>query len=133
MSVRVERFHLMLLPPFPLQRFDGGYVHRGLLQSAAWLLDHEFELLHELAKENPDYTLTFAGHSLGSGIVAMMAVLLRKHIHETTLTPDRLRCYAIAPARSTSLNLAVRYSDTVHSIVLQVGLRFTQTVHSEPP
>lgn len=52
----------------------------------------------------------------------MMAVLLRKHIHETKLTPDRLRCYAIAPARSTSLNLAVRYSDTINSIVLQVCL-----------
>jgi len=57
----------------------------------------------------------------------MMAVLLRKHIHETTLTPDRWRCYA-TPARSTSLNLAVRYSDTVNSIVLQVSLTFIVTL-----
>ncbi|GAB4854755.1 hypothetical protein Ancab_023340 [Ancistrocladus abbreviatus] len=32
----------------------------------------------------------------------------------------RIRCYPIAPARCTSLNLAIRYVDVINSIVLQV-------------
>ncbi|XVF33334.1 hypothetical protein REPUB_Repub17cG0159500 [Reevesia pubescens] len=31
----------------------------------------------------------------------------------------RIRCYAIAPARCMSLNLAVRYADVINSVVLQ--------------
>ncbi|GAB4854752.1 hypothetical protein Ancab_023337 [Ancistrocladus abbreviatus] len=31
----------------------------------------------------------------------------------------RIRCYAIAPTKCTSLNLAIRYADVINSIVLQ--------------
>ncbi|GAB4861766.1 hypothetical protein Ancab_037021 [Ancistrocladus abbreviatus] len=33
----------------------------------------------------------------------------------------RIRCYALASARCTSLNLAIRYADVINSIVLQVA------------
>ncbi|KAI4983904.1 hypothetical protein ZWY2020_025770 [Hordeum vulgare] len=33
----------------------------------------------------------------------------------------RTRCYAMAPARSMSLNLAVRYTDVINSVVLHVS------------
>ena len=33
----------------------------------------------------------------------------------------RVRCYAIAPARCMSLNLAVRYADVINSVVLQAS------------
>ncbi|GJP43911.1 hypothetical protein CLOM_g3313 [Closterium sp. NIES-68] len=101
------------------QRFDGGYVHHGLLKSAAWLLDREMETLNGLAADNPDYTVTFAGHSLGSGIVAMMTVILHKNPLEVGFHLVRLRCFCIAPARSTSLNLAIKYADIINSVVLQ--------------
>ncbi|CAI5987969.1 unnamed protein product, partial [Closterium sp. NIES-65] len=101
------------------QRFDGGYVHHGLLKSAAWLLDQEMETLNALAAENPEYTVTLAGHSLGSGIVAMMTVILHKNPDEVGFDNARLRCFCIAPARSTSLNLAIKYADIINSVVLQ--------------
>ena len=78
------------------------------------------ETIAAAAAQYPDYTITLAGHSLGSGVVAMMMVVMLKNIEETGLTRERLRCYCIAPARSTSLNLAVRYADTINSVTLQV-------------
>ncbi|KAL6323177.1 hypothetical protein AAG906_027457 [Vitis piasezkii] len=91
-------------------KFDGGYVHNGLLKAAELLLD----------AENPNYTLTFAGHSLGAGVVtllAMVAVQNKDKLHN--IERKRIRCYATAPARCISLNLAVRYADIINSVVLQ--------------
>ncbi|KAI5010578.1 hypothetical protein ZWY2020_012715 [Hordeum vulgare] len=41
-------------------RFEGGYVHNGLLRAAGWVLDKECDLLRDLLDRYPDYT----GHSL---------------------------------------------------------------------
>uniref|UniRef100_A0A0D6R2P0 Fungal lipase-like domain-containing protein n=1 Tax=Araucaria cunninghamii TaxID=56994 RepID=A0A0D6R2P0_ARACU len=100
--------------------FDGGFVHNGLLKSAVWLLVTEGDTLKELLAEYPEYTLTFAGHSLGSGIAALMALVVAKNRDLLDDIPrNKIRCYAIAPARCMSLNLAVRYADIVNSVVLQ--------------
>ncbi|XP_034708501.1 uncharacterized protein LOC117931621 isoform X1 [Vitis riparia] len=101
-------------------KFDGGYVHNGLLKAAELLLDAECEVLRELIERNPNYTLTFAGHSLGAGVVtllAMVAVQNKDKLHN--IERKRIRCYATAPARCISLNLAVRYADIINSVVLQ--------------
>jgi hypothetical protein len=67
------------------------------------------------------YTLTFTGHSLGSGVAAMLSMLAIKHREKLAgISRDRIRCYALAPARCMSLNLAVRYADVINSVVLQV-------------
>ncbi|KAL6495485.1 hypothetical protein OROGR_030048 [Orobanche gracilis] len=100
--------------------YDGGYVHNGLLKAAQYVLGEECELLRELVERNREYTLTFAGHSLGAGVVTLLAVMAVKngemlgHIER-----KRIRCFAIAPARCISLNLAVRYADVINSVVLQ--------------
>ncbi|KAH9325131.1 hypothetical protein KI387_005309 [Taxus chinensis] len=102
------------------QVFDGGFVHNGLLKSAAWLLIAEGDTLSGLVEVYPDYTLTFTGHSLGSGIAAMLALIVAKNPEQLGDIPrNKIRCYAIAPARCMSLNLAVRYADIVYSVVLQ--------------
>ncbi|KAE8733913.1 putative 60S ribosomal protein L36e [Hibiscus syriacus] len=80
------------------RKFDGGYVHNGLLKAAGWVLDAECDVLKELVEEYPNYTLTFAGHSLGSGVAAMLALVVVRH-------QDKL--YAIAPVRCDH----VRYRD----------------------
>ncbi|XP_022972992.1 uncharacterized protein LOC111471517 [Cucurbita maxima] len=101
-------------------KFDGGYVHNGLLKAAGWVLDSENETLKDLVKKYPDYTLTFAGHSLGSGVAAMLTlVVVQNHKKLENIDRKRIRCYAIAPARCMSLNLAVRYADVINSVVLQ--------------
>lgn len=102
------------------KKFDGGYVHNGLFRAAVWVLEKEGDLLRELLEKHPNYTLTFAGHSLGSGVAALLT-MVAVHNPEKLGNIDRrrIRGYAIAPARSVSLNLAVRYADVINSVVLQ--------------
>lgn len=101
--------------------FDGGYVHNGLLKAAEWVFAAEFETLGELVVKYPNYSLTFAGHSLGAGVVTLLVILVIKNREKVgNIERKRLRCFAFAPCRCMSLNLAVRYADVINSIVLQV-------------
>lgn len=102
------------------RKFDGGYVHNGLLKAAGWVLDNECDILKELVERYPNYTLTFAGHSLGSGVAALLSMVVVQNRHRLgNIDRKRVRSYAIAPARCMSLNLAVRYADIINSVVLQ--------------
>lgn len=104
-------------------KVDGGYVHNGLLKAASWLFDTECEVLRGLIERNPDYTLTFTGHSLGAGVVALLVLVAVQNLDRLgSIKRKKIRCFALAPARCMSLNLAVRYSDIINSIVLQVNL-----------
>ncbi|XP_074576827.1 uncharacterized protein LOC141833316 [Curcuma longa] len=102
------------------RKFSGGYVHNGLLQAAIWVFDEECKVLKDLLEMNPTYTLTFAGHSLGSGVAALLAMVAVHNLDKLgNVERNRIRCFAIAPARCVSLNLAVRYADVINSVVLQ--------------
>ncbi|KAJ4960841.1 hypothetical protein NE237_020751 [Protea cynaroides] len=104
-----------------MQMFDGGYVHHGLLKAAIWLLKHESETLKQLWIDNgSSYKMIFAGHSLGSGVASLLAVVVVNHRDLLGGIPrSLLRAYAVAPARCMSLNLAVKYADVIYSVVLQ--------------
>ncbi|CAN1237017.1 hypothetical protein LINGRAPRIM_LOCUS1804 [Linum grandiflorum] len=98
-------------------KFCGGYVHNGLLKAAKWVFDTECEVLRELLEQNPDYQLTFAGHSLGAGIVALVTIYaLQNRDRLGNIERKRIRCFAMAPPRCMSLNLAVRYGDVINSV-----------------
>lgn len=101
--------------------FDGGYVHHGLLKSAVWLLNEESENLRRLWVENGGcYKMVFVGHSLGAGVAALLTVLVVNHRDMLGgISREMVKCYAIAPTRCLSLNLAVKYADVIYSIVLQ--------------
>ncbi|KAM7499670.1 hypothetical protein LguiA_024084 [Lonicera macranthoides] len=102
------------------RKFDGGYVHNGLLKAAGCVLDAECDVLKGLLEKYPNYKLTFTGHSLGSGVAALLAmVVVQNRDRLGNIDRKRVRCYAIAPARCMSLNLAVRYADVINSVVLQ--------------
>ncbi|CAI7735282.1 unnamed protein product [Closterium sp. NIES-54] len=102
------------------QRLEEGYAHKGLLQAAQWLLEREAESLKELLRANPGFSLTLSGHSLGSGIASLLAILLASSPDRIgILPPGKLHCLAFAPPRVVSLNLAVKYSDVITSVVLQ--------------
>ncbi|XP_021765097.1 uncharacterized protein LOC110729638 isoform X1 [Chenopodium quinoa] len=102
------------------KKFDGGYVHNGLFRAAVWVLEKEGDLLRELIEKHPDYTLTFAGHSLGSGVATLLTMVAVHNLEKLgNIDRKKVRGYAIAPARSVSLNLAVRYADVINSVVLQ--------------
>lgn len=119
--VRESDYKLLLNNRLGQQMFDGGYVHHGLLKSALWLLNQESETLSRLWVENGSgYRMVFAGHSLGSGVAALLTVVVVNHRDRLGGIPRRLvHCYAVAPARCMSLNLAVKYADVIHSVILQ--------------
>ncbi|CAK7339025.1 unnamed protein product [Dovyalis caffra] len=104
-----------------MQMFDGGFVHHGLLKSAVWLLNEEGETLKRLWEENgKNYDMVFAGHSLGSGVASLLTIIVVNHRDKLGGVPrEKIRCYAMAPARCMSLNLAVKYADVIQSIILQ--------------
>ncbi|KAL5721882.1 hypothetical protein ACHQM5_005468 [Ranunculus cassubicifolius] len=114
-------YKLLLNNKLGRQMFDGGYVHHGLLESAKWLLENESETLKRLWVENGrTYKMVFAGHSLGSGVVSLLTILVVNHRDELGgIDRSLIHCYALAPARCMSLNLAVKYADVISSIVLQ--------------
>ncbi|KAM7267022.1 hypothetical protein ACFE04_009188 [Oxalis oulophora] len=119
--VKESDYKLLLDNKLGMQMFDGGYVHHGLLRSAIWLLNEEGDLLRKLWLETgKEYDLVFAGHSLGSGVAALATVVVANHRDELGGIPrSKIKCYALAPARSMSLNLAVKYADIIHSVILQ--------------
>lgn len=102
-------------------KFDGGYVHNGFLKAAMGVFNEECGVLRELLERHPNYVLTFIGHSLGAGVVALLAMVAIQNREKLgDIERKRIKCYAIAPARCVSLNLAVRYADVINSVVLQV-------------
>ncbi|KAG9454742.1 hypothetical protein H6P81_007646 [Aristolochia fimbriata] len=122
LNIASESDYMILLDNrLGMQMFDGGYVHHGLIKAAVWLLNQETDTLLELWRANGcSYKMVFAGHSLGSGVAALMTIIVVNHRDRLGGIPRSLiRCYAVAPARSMSLNLAVRYADVIHSVVLQ--------------
>lgn len=120
--IRESDYKVLLDNRLGMQMFDGGFVHHGLLKAATWLLNREAETLRELLRENgEEYKLVFVGHSLGSGVAALMTVIVVNHRNKFGgIARERVRCYCIAPARCMSLNLAVKYADVIYSVVLQV-------------
>ena len=91
-------------------KFDGGYVHNGSLKAARWVFDAQCEFLRGLVDRNPNYTLTFAGHSMGAGVVALLVLIVVQNLYKLgNIERNKIRCFAIAPTKCMSLNLAVRY------------------------
>lgn len=121
LNLAKEKDYLVLLNnQLGMEPFSNGFVHHGLLKSATWLLNEEAGTLRDLVMEYPSYTLSFAGHSLGSGVAAMLTMLVANDgTRLGNVARDRIRCYAIAPARCMSLNLAILHADIIHSVILQ--------------
>ncbi|KAI9100136.1 hypothetical protein K1719_024354 [Acacia pycnantha] len=122
LNLAVESDYKLLLDNrLGMQKFDGGYCHHGLLKSALWLLKQESETLKQLwIDSGSDYKMVFAGHSLGSGVVSLLTIMVVNHRDRFGGIPrEKIQCYALAPARCMSLNLAVKYADVIHSVVLQ--------------
>ncbi|KAF5750003.1 hypothetical protein HS088_TW03G00332 [Tripterygium wilfordii] len=119
--VKESDYKLLLDNRLGMQMLDDGYVHHGLLRSATWLLNQEGETLKRIWIENGrEYTMVFAGHSLGSGVASLLTIIAINQREKLGNIPrDKIRCYAVAPARCMSLNLAVKYADVISSVVLQ--------------
>lgn len=67
------------------------------------------------------YRLTIVGHSLGAGVASLLTLFL---ICDTKklggISSDLISCIAIAPPRVMSLDLALKYSLPITSVIYQV-------------
>ncbi|XP_028055289.1 uncharacterized protein LOC114259469 [Camellia sinensis] len=82
--IKESDYKLLLDNKLGMQMFDGGYVHHGLLKSAVWLLNEESDTLKRLWLENgASYKMIFAGHSLGSGVAALLTVIVDDFLPRT--------------------------------------------------
>ncbi|CAI5471734.1 unnamed protein product [Closterium sp. Yama58-4] len=132
-SSQIADYEILLDQKKGSERLDGGFVHTGMLKAAAWLLDQEMPVLTMLARTHPAYSLTLTGHSLGSGVVAMATVILHASRERVGFSVRRLRCFCMAPARSMSLNLAIKYADVINSVVLQSTITSSATLRPNAP
>lgn len=60
------------------EQFGAGLGHRGMVQSAQWLMQEMGSILIRLYTEG--YRVTVVGHSLGAGVGALLTLMLRPHI-----------------------------------------------------
>ncbi|GAB4861754.1 hypothetical protein Ancab_037009, partial [Ancistrocladus abbreviatus] len=61
--------------------------------------NQKHEVLKDLLERNPTYTLTFAGHSLGAGVMALLTmVVLQNQDLLGNVERNKNRCYALALA-----------------------------------
>lgn len=57
-------------------------------------------------------------------MASLLTIIVVNHKDRLGGIPRNLvRCYAVAPARCMSLNLAVKYADVIHSVILQVSVK----------
>ncbi|XP_051196866.1 uncharacterized protein [Lolium perenne] len=97
--VRNADYQVLMDNKLGKQMFDGGYVHYGLLRAAQFILEKETDALRDLLrKQGAGCRLVFAGHSLGSGIAALMTILVVNNRRAFDDIPrSHVRCYALAP------------------------------------
>ncbi|KAK9115233.1 hypothetical protein Syun_022030 [Stephania yunnanensis] len=70
--------------------------------------------------ERGEYEVVFAGHSLGSGVATLAAMVVANCWELLGGVPrNKLRCYAVAPVRCVSRGLAEKYADVIQSVALQ--------------
>lgn len=67
------------------------------------------------------YGLNIVGHSLGAGVATLLTIFLIEKIEVLGgINSDSIQCFAIAPPRVLSLNLAKKYASNVNSVIYQV-------------
>ena len=61
------------------------------------------------------------GHSLGAGAAAILTHLLIENRDAVGgISANLIHCYVFSPPRIMSLDLAIKYSSNVHSVIYQV-------------
>lgn len=55
-----------------------AHVHEGMLRAAAFVHCNTADTLARASREHPGWPLFVTGHSLGGGVAALLAVLLRQ-------------------------------------------------------
>eukprot|EP00892_Ulva_mutabilis_P008900 jgi/Ulvmu1/6382/UM003_0010.1 len=96
-----------------------AHVHEGMLRAAAFVHCNTAETLARASRDHSDWPLFVTGHSLGGGVAALVAVLLR----QPGGAPERLQengitCMTVGTGSSMCAPLADACSGFVSSLVL---------------
>lgn len=92
------------------------YCHEGIMVSAKRLVDTiQGQVEHWVLERG--YQLVICGHSLGSGVASLAAVLLRSRLPELTTTPAKMHVYCFAPPPILDREAALAASSYTTSVV----------------
>mmetsp|Transcript_25102 Transcript_25102/g.79216 ORF Transcript_25102/g.79216 Transcript_25102/m.79216 type:complete len:346 (-) Transcript_25102:409-1446(-) len=92
--------------------FCGGWAHAGMASTARWL-DKELSPCLLFLAHGCGFEAVLVGHSLGAGVAALLAALLRPRL-------PRLRCYGFAtPSVASGERLLSSLSGVCVSVVLR--------------
>lgn len=94
-----------------------GKVHEGMMEAATFVHCNAAAALQKAGQHFQGWPLFVTGHSLGGGVAAIVAVLLRDNPPVAGLGP--VRCVAISPAAVFSAQLADGCRDFVTSLILR--------------
>ncbi|UJR34101.1 hypothetical protein I4U23_021511 [Adineta vaga] len=96
--------------------FGSGHCHSGMHTAANYIRDDISTRLIDIFLQYPDYELVICGYSLGAGIAAILALLLKP-------TYPHLKCYGIAmPGSVLSENLALATRHFIYAYVVDVDM-----------
>lgn len=93
-----------------------GWVHEGIFSAATYIHCTTAHALEKAAQRFAGWPLLLTGHSLGGGVAALVATLIR----QSRATPGlgAVRCLTLGPAAVMSEALAQACADSVTSIIL---------------
>ncbi|CAG8522754.1 628_t:CDS:10, partial [Scutellospora calospora] len=88
------------------EQWNGGFVHRGVLRSAQYLVDHSLDDIRAaVIKFNAD-SIQIIGHSLGASISSIVTLLLREKCKDLLAGGIDIRAWNFATAPCCSHDLA---------------------------
>ncbi|RIA94920.1 hypothetical protein C1645_758918 [Glomus cerebriforme] len=86
--------------------WNGGFVHRGVLRSAQYLVNHSLNDIREAIKKFKSNAIQIIGHSLGASVSAIVTLLLREKCKDLIKQGIDIHAWNFATAPCCSLDLA---------------------------
>ncbi|KAL0036871.1 hypothetical protein WJX77_003190 [Trebouxia sp. C0004] len=94
-----------------------GKVHEGMMGAATFVHCNSAAALESVAQTHPGWPLVVTGHSMGGGVAAIVAALLRDGTAPIGLGP--VRCCVISPAAVFSGDLSEACRPFITSLILR--------------
>ncbi|RGB43764.1 hypothetical protein C1646_809034 [Rhizophagus diaphanus] len=88
--------------------WNGGFVHRGVLRSAQYLVNHSLDDIREAVKKFKSNAIQIIGHSLGAAVSSVVTLLLRDKCKDLIEQGIDIHAWNFATAPCCSLELACR-------------------------
>jgi hypothetical protein len=88
--------------------WNGGFVHRGVLRSAQYLVNHSLNDIKEAVKRFKSNAIQIIGHSLGAAVSAIVTILLREKCEDLIEQGIDIHAWNFATVPCCSLDLACR-------------------------